>query len=362
MADVITEVKQITPEWLTTVLRASGYLQHERVTAVEVKSSRQTIISNTHRLELTYSTAAAERSPSKLFLKLSRPDFDSGIAARFGKKEREYYTLIANRTTDPPSAICYDVAFSPDTGKSHLLLADLSETHFQTDWPLPPSKPHCEAILNRFARFHAAWWDHPELGKNIGKLATEASIDEYFQSMEKTFADFVEFLDDRLSADRRRLYERVLAAAPGAIRKRICDYNAGGRHLTVIHGDAHFWNCMHPRRLDQDKTYIIDWQCWRIDTATDDLAYMIALHWYPERRRAFEHGLVRGYHDRLMSYGVKHYDWSACWYDYRLSVIGNLFIPIWQWSAKLWPAIWWPHLERAILSFEDLKCEELLGS
>jgi hypothetical protein len=34
---------------------------------------------------------------------------------------------------DPPSVACYDAAFSPDTGKSHLLLADLSKTHFETD-------------------------------------------------------------------------------------------------------------------------------------------------------------------------------------------------------------------------------------
>jgi hypothetical protein len=87
---------------------------------------------------------------------------------------------------------------------------------------------------------------------------------------------------------------------------------------------------------------------------------MVGLHWYPDRRRAFERDLLRTYHDKLLMYGVKNYDWDACWYDYRLSAIGNLFVPVWQWSAKLWPAIWWPHLERAILAFEDLDGGELL--
>ena len=50
MADVITDVKQVTPEWLMTVLRANGHLNHGQVTAVEVKSSRQTIISNIYYL------------------------------------------------------------------------------------------------------------------------------------------------------------------------------------------------------------------------------------------------------------------------------------------------------------------------
>jgi hypothetical protein len=156
------------------------------------------------------------------------------------------------------------------------------------------------------------------------------------------------------------LYEKVLATAPAVIKKRI-GAQQSSRHLTLIHGDAHFWNCLHPRRLEHDLPCIIDWQCWRIDTATDDLAYMIALHWYPERRRALEHNVLRYYYEKLLAYGVENYDWDACCYDYKLSAIGNLFIPVWQWSAKLWPAIWWPHLERAFLAFEDLHCEELLG-
>jgi thiamine kinase-like enzyme len=360
MADVITDVKEVTPDWLTTVLRASGHLDQGQVTAVELKSSRETIISSIHHLQLRYTTDISERSPSKLFLKLTKDGFDSAIAARFGKRESEFYNVIAKSMDHPPSATCYDAAFSPDTGKSHMLLADLSETHFQTDWPLPPTKPHYEAVIDSLAKFHAVWWDHPQLGNSVGKFPTSDSIDEYVQSMEKKFAGFVEFLDDRLSAERRRLYERVLSTVPGVWKERIRQHYSTGKHLTLIHGDAHFWNCFLPRRLEQDKAYIIDWQCWRIDTATDDLAYMIALHWYPERRRALERDLIRSYYDRLLIYGVKNYDWDACWHDYRLSAIGNLFLPVWQWSAKLWPAIWWPHFERAILAFEDLDCRELL--
>jgi uncharacterized membrane protein YfcA len=213
MAEVITNVKQVTPDWLTRILRASGHINQERVTTVELKSSRQTIISDIHYFQTVYTAGTSMQPPSKLFLKLSKDGFDSDIAARFGKRESEFYNVIAKSMDDPPSATCYDAAFSPDTGKSHLLLADLSETHFQTDWPLPPSKPHCEAVLDSLAKFHASWWDHPELGKSIGKFPSSGSIDEYIQSMEKKFAGFVDFLDDRQSADRRRLFERVLLTA-----------------------------------------------------------------------------------------------------------------------------------------------------
>jgi hypothetical protein len=47
--------------------------------------------------------------------------------------------------------------------------------------------------------------------------------------------------------------------------------------------------------------------------------------------------------------------------DYRLTVRGNLFIPVWQCAAKLPPAVWWPHLGRAVLVFDDLECDELFN-
>jgi hypothetical protein len=48
-------------------------------------------------------------------------------------------------------------------------------------------------------------------------------------------------------------------------------------------------------------------------------------------------------------------------YDYRFAVIGYLFYPIWQWSTDHPDFIWWHHLERLMLAFQDLGCEELLG-
>lgn len=33
---------------------------------------------------------------------------------------------------------------------------------------------------------------------------------------------------------------------------------------------------------------LIDWESWRVDTATDDLAYMMAMLRYPDRRRRME--------------------------------------------------------------------------
>lgn len=49
------------------------------------------------------------------------------------------------------------------------------------------------------------------------------------------------------------------------------------------------------------------------------------------------------------------------WQDYQLGVIRNLFIPIWQWRRGIHPGVWWSHLERAFLAYQDLGCEAWLA-
>ncbi len=100
------------------------------------------------------------------------------------------------------------------------------------------------------------------------------------------------------------------------------------RNLTLLHGDAHVWNALYPRDPASDDVRLIDWDAWRIDVATDDLAYMIAVHWSPERRRRLERECLRRYHAALSAAGVKGYDFEALWRDYRLSVLSQITTPV----------------------------------
>ena len=155
VSELITDVEQVTPEWLTRVLQEKDYLGRGKVTAVR-KKSRSTIISNIHHLELEYSAESPNSAPTRLFLKITKPDFDPEISSRIGKRESDFYNVIAVSTTGVPLISCYDAVYSPETGKSPILLADLSETHFQTNWPLPPTKMHCEEVMHSLAKFQNA--------------------------------------------------------------------------------------------------------------------------------------------------------------------------------------------------------------
>jgi hypothetical protein len=106
---------------------------------------------------------------------------------------------------------------------------------------------------------------------------------------------------------------------------------------------------------------LIDWDAWRVDVASDDLAYMIALYWSPERRRRLERRALERYHATLVAHGVRGYDFDALWKDYRLSVLWQITAPVWQAAHKLGPWIWWPSLERVMVAVDELDCTEFLG-
>jgi hypothetical protein len=96
-----------------------------------------------------------------------------------------------------------------------------------------------EAIVRCRARFQAAWWDHPRLGDGIGHRPSAGEIDQRRDWLAKLYEDFADALGERLSPQRRALYEKLFAEAP-----RLVQRTRDWRHMTVIQGDAHVWELL----------------------------------------------------------------------------------------------------------------------
>ena len=131
------------------------------------------------------------------------------------------------------------------------------------------------------------------------------------------------------------------------------------RALTVAHGDAHSWNFLFPRAAE-GAAFLIDWQLWHLDVGARDLAYLMALHWSPQRRGELENHCLHYYHRELQRQGVTTYSFDELLLDYRRGAVRNLTLPILFWSRGMKPANWWPRLEYALAAYSDLNCEELL--
>lgn len=353
---VINEA-QLTPDWLTDRLRRRGYLTRGHVAKLGVSCS-VTLFSHIYRLEVSYSSEAASASalPSKLILKI--PLRDNKAALKMGKDEVAAYGTLAQAMNDPPIVRCFDAVYSPDSHSSHLLIEDLSDTHFQPEIPLPLSKRHCELCVEALAELHAFWWEHPDLGTRVGQLYDEQSLQELVAQLQEALSGFITFLGDRLSPIRLSVLENAMAFVASFWQRRLTSVERN----TLIHGDAHQWNILHPKETENGRAYLIDLAtCNRIRPPTNDLAYMIALKWYPERRALMEEALLRYYHAALLSGGVSNYSWEDCLLDYRYSVISQLFTPVFQWAGGQIPAtVWWHNFERIAEAYKDLNCGELV--
>ena len=214
----------------------------------------------------------------------------------------------------------------------HLILEDLTDSHvIGTTWPLPPTTEQCESIISALARLHAEWWDDPRLGVSVGTWVDTETANQGIGRLADRYGVFAERLGDRLPAERRDLYRRFIDTAPRLLAR----YHSH-RNLSIVHGDAHVWNFFLPRDGGSD-VRLFDWDAWRVGLAANDLAYMMATHWYPERRQRMENRLLDHYHAGLLAHGVLGYDRRALQDDYRLAVLWQITTPIWQAAIDLPP-------------------------
>ena len=344
------EAKHITEALRRSeVLGAAG-----SVASVSVENSFATVLSHIFRLRLTYDSAGAN-APGSLILKAGLLDRPGGPWMG-GQQEVAFYRDVASVMRPGLVPRCFDAQWNSETGEWHLLLEDLGASHIvATQWPLPPNAEQSERIIRARARFHAAWWDDARLGLTVGAWQDAQATAQSIKSLAANVERFAAEQDGRLSVERRNLYDRLLEAAP-----RLGARYHTHRHMTVVQGDAHVWNCFLPASGGQGDERLFDWDAWRVDVGSDDLAYMMALHWYPELRGRMERRLLDCYHEELMSHSVAGYDRRALQEDYRLSVLWQITTPVWQHAAGIPPVIWWNNFERIHLAVEDLGCLDLL--
>jgi hypothetical protein len=141
---------------------------------------------------------------------------------------------------------CFEAVDGTGITAWHLLLEDLTDTHFiATEWPLPPTLAQCEIIVRALAHFQGLWWDSPHLGASIGIWHDAEAIDRSQRIFAEKFARFTDRFGEFVPFERRELYERLLDQAPRLMARYLSH-----RHLTIIHGDAHSWNSFYPCKAD----------------------------------------------------------------------------------------------------------------
>lgn len=370
MSGAIAAIDQVTPTWLGGTLRRSGVLPRGRVVDV-LAQPNAAFNSATWHLRVAYSEDAPAGAPARLILKLNGV---GAMAMRDGEREVAFYRLVAPAATSLPMLLHpYDAVYDPQGGKSHLLLADLSETHVTpTDrarvlaLDAVPTDPQLDGIVDAIAGFHAHWWQHPALGEGLLEMnelyGSRASFDTYVRETVASWASFIAVEGARFPVELREIYEEVLSHLPALWERHLGRRIAARRNLTLCHGDCYFNNFLCPKAPDDGATYIIDWQGPQVDFAARDLVYLFATFWTPAQRREGDRELrlLGRYHRALQARGVSEYGWDDLLLDYRLMLVLRLFLPVWDAVHGASRGYWWPKLRCLAGAFQDFGCAELV--
>jgi len=349
----LDSIDEITPEWLTRVLREEGCLTRGTVSEIQISSHKSNWASNAV-LRLSYSADAMGEKPTKLFFKLCNPG-----SGTFGDSEIVYYSIVAAEISDPPIPRCYHSAYLKEQGKYHLLLEDLSDTH------APDIKPTWKLASNTIAsmaQLHAGWWNHPKLSL-VGEFPDRSKIEKYVAFAKGGLAPMLDDVGADLPQEWLALIYKIFETHCEKMVERVGD----GKDLTFIHGDLNPGNILSPI-MAIDRTYLIDRQPfdWSLTIwlGVSDLAYMMVHWWDTEMRKEWEKPLLENYHQHLFRLGIDDYTFNQLWNDYRLCAMQSLYVPA-SWCVnpierKEAKELWWSQLKKTMAACVDLKCVELL--
>ena len=290
-SEVVTAAEEITAGRLTVILQRAGLLESGRVQGVTVEGNPAFNSALCHLL-VTYDSAAPGDAPRALVLKRNLPE---AWAREAGKSEVDFYAEVSGLRDELPMIVpCYEAAYDPRTGDSHLLLLDVSTSHepLTTREDLiglrgVPAAARLDAAIDALARLHAHWWEHPSLldgSRDVsGWYGTRQRFDAYVKRRRREWEEVLVGPGRDLPPDLRRLYPHALDRLPVLWERGLGQRVTTGNNLTLVHGDCFLSQYLSPRD-GAGITYLVDWQGAYTDLPSIDLTHLFATFWTPEQR------------------------------------------------------------------------------
>ena len=281
------------------------------------------------------------------------PNGIRGHLARGGTaRETRFYADVADRA-GLRAPQCYYGAIDEASGRSVLLLEDLTALR-----PAARRQPRRmqpggrDARSRQLARFHARWWEQPDLARFAWMPALfedpVAAQDLYQASWRPFLAAWGHLVPERAQATGEWF------ALHGAT---VWEQIAAPPH-TFMHGDFRLDNLLFDAADAQEPLAVVDWQAVRLGKGVGDLAYFATSSLQPNHRREWERQLVDSYHATLVEHGVRGYDLARCFADYRLARFWNLHTvvvvgPLFDFSHPRAEALLVAAIERLVALLDD---------
>jgi hypothetical protein len=305
--------EQVTPVWLTEVLRRSGVLD-ENTSVIEAELSdpgrEASYAGYVSRISLTFSSSV-DCLPHTMILKLPAPErLIRRLFRSIYRNETLFYREIAESSAIPVPK-CYVALINRSRTRSLLLLEDLTAFARPGDHDSGCTDQQAEVALGRLAGLHADWWEHPALDEIPWLSRYRVDSRKNWLIYAGAWAPFQFRLRDVTPPETLRLYRDLWR-----YRRRLLELEHGRPH-SLQHGDYRLANLA----FSDDDVYVFDWQVVRAGPPMFDVAWFILTSLDIEQRRRIEADLLRGYHAALVDSGIVDYTFEELIADYRFALL-----------------------------------------
>lgn len=354
-----TTSSEVTPEWLTENLRASGVIGSDVSVTKAVPdpvASGVGFMGEVAPIDLTYD--GDTDAPTRMVAKIPTNDeMVRGLLAPAQVFEREarFYQDVAPKLGDlVPQA--YFVGCDVENDDYFLLMEDLGAARCG-DQAAGCSVEDARAAVQAIAAFHARFWENDALaaiewmprmddpGMKIGEVIYSSSIDGFKAVFEHAIDPLCADIIDRFGPNVPQLLDRM-AAMPN----------------TVSHFDFRLDNLFFG---DDGAVQMIDFQTSAKGGGIYDIGYLLSQSVNTDDRRAHEDELLELYHDTLVANGVLNYGLDQIKADYRIGVLYSWVIPVFavgslDASSERAMTLWTNVIQRAQAAMLDHEVGEFL--
>jgi aminoglycoside phosphotransferase (APT) family kinase protein len=273
----------------------------------------------------------------------------SGAGAAAARREIRFFEQLAPHW-DHPAPQLLGVSDPGGDGPVVLLTEDLLAAGYRVvGTEVSPEQLY--GAIDTLSSLHAHFWnDLPTGATDLEPSATSSAqawppeVITRHAAAVRAEAELFFAAATELEPAERAVLEEVLAVWEHQFQLRV----AGCQAITLIHGDFHFLGNVFFADGDP-RPKVIDWSELKPGLGPHDLAYCLSV--VPSRDRIIQ-DVLRYYWEALRAAGVPDYPWDLCAWDFRFSVISNLFQSVFQRSVK-----WY---RTALTAIDALDCRRAL--
>lgn len=317
MLKIVTRPDEVTPEWMTDVLRDSGHLGGGTVIGLEHKIIGTGKMGDNARFTLQFDGKQGG-APSSVIIKFPAEDETArAMAGAQGAYYNEvmFYRHLADKTDMRTPAI-YANEITDDRMLFITAMEDMAPAEPGSQF-VGESLDHARVAMREAAKLAVAFYGDDAVGEHDFIMSHARDGGEFGQALLQQY--WPGFL--------QRFGHGISDECQGFGAKYVEHHTAFATRFkgpkTIAHGDFRSENIL----FGGDAVCTVDWQTTSHASPLTDLAYFMGGSVELEDRRNWEQGLVKEYSEVLAGLGLD-LGYDTCWEQYREQAMHGLLITI----------------------------------